>query len=181
MTAGVPIVTGPRLRLRPFVAADIGDVYLGWLNDSDHLRFSTQRGRRHDAESCRAYLASFGGTPHYFWAIEERESGTLVGTMTAYADAAATDVGILVGHPGRGIGREAWGLALDQLLRAEGRPKVTAGTAAAHTAMRRIFERWGMTLEETRPDGGPGGLPMEIVRYGVTRDAWMVKSRDADR
>lgn len=174
-----PTVTGARLVLRPFRPEDVGPTYLSWLNDPERMRFSAQRGRRHDAASSLAYLRSFADTPHYFWVVEDH--GLLVGTMTAYRQEGSTDVGILIGPEGEGLGREAWGLALDHLLRVEGRARVTAGTAATHIAMRRIFERWGMVIEETRPDGGPGGLDVEVVRYGVTRDAWMVKSRDADR
>jgi RimJ/RimL family protein N-acetyltransferase len=162
-----PVITGPRLLLRPFVRADITDEYLSWLNDAERMRFSRQRERRHDATSSAAYLDGFEGTPNYFWAVEERGPARVVGTMTAFVDGPTTDVGILIGCPGQGFGREAWGLALDHLLRVESRAKVTGGARADHAVMRRIFERWSMVLEE--------GTTPEIVRYGVTRDAWMCR------
>jgi len=163
-----PVITGPRLRLRPFVRADIGPNYLSWLNDPERMRFSRQREQRHDAASSAAYLDGFEGTPHYFWAVEERSEARVVGTMTAFLGGEATDVGILVGWPGQGFGGEAWGMALDHLLRVEGRSKVTGGADAGHTVMRRIFERWGMVLEA-------GTTPL-IVRYGMTRAAWMERT-----
>jgi RimJ/RimL family protein N-acetyltransferase len=160
-----PVIAGPRLLLRPFVRADISAEYLSWLNDPERMRFSRQRARHHDATSSAAYLDGFEGKPNYFWAVEERGPARVVGTMTAFLDGPTTDVGILIGASGQGFGREAWGLALDHLLRVEGRSKVTGGSAAGHVVMRRIFERWGMVLEEGTTPG--------IVRYGMTRAAWM--------
>ena len=163
-----PVITGPRLRLRPFVHADIGPAYLSWLNDPEGMRFSRQGARRHDTTSSASYLDSFEGTPNYFWAVEERAGARVVGTMTAFLDGETTDVGILIGRPGQGFGREAWGMALDHLLRVESRSKVTGGTAAGHAVMRRIFERWGMVIE--------AGTTPPIVRYGMTRAAWMERA-----
>jgi RimJ/RimL family protein N-acetyltransferase len=172
-----PVITGARLTLRPFVREDIDAEYLAWLNHPERMRFSGQRHHRHDAASSAAYVQSFAGTAHYFWAVEERATGKLAGTMTAYAEGEATDVGILIGRPGQGLGSEAWGLALDHLLRAEQRAKVTGGSLAAHAAMRRIFERWGMVLEtqwsEARADEGPG---VDIVRYSITREVWLARA-----
>ena len=159
-----PVITGPRLRLRPFVRADIGPAYLSWLNDPERMKFSRQRERRHDEASSVSYLDSFEGTPHYFWAVEEKGSGRLVGTMTAYFEGADADVGILIGRPGQGLGSEAWGLALDHLLRVERRARARAGTADGHAAMRRLCERWGMGLLAEAPPG--------FVRYEVAREAW---------
>ena len=107
--AVAPVITGPRLRLRPFVRADIGPAYLSWLNDPERMKFSRQRERRHDEASSASYLDSFEGTPHYFWAVEETGSGRLVGTMTAYLEGADADVGILIGRPGQGLGTRGVG------------------------------------------------------------------------
>ena len=159
-----PVITGPRLLLRPFVREDITHAYLSWLNDPARMRFSRHRERRHDAASGASYLDSFEGTQNYFWTVEERHSGRMVGTMTAYFDGADADVGILIGFPGQGLGSEAWGMALDYLLRIEKRGRVRGGTAAGHAIMRRVFERWGMVLEGETAGG--------IVRYGVTSDEW---------
>jgi RimJ/RimL family protein N-acetyltransferase len=170
-----PVVQGTRLILRPFAAEDIGDDYLSWLNDPERLRFSRHAQQSHDAATSAAYRLGFDGTPHYFWAVAARADGRLVGTMTAYAEDDATDVGILIGRPRAGFGSEAWGMALDHLLRVEARAKVTGGCAAEHAAMRRIFERWGMEREGV--DGsGEGDPATATVRYGVTREAWQRRS-----
>src|SRR5437762_2899726 len=103
-----------RLRIEPFSNANLTDRYVAWLNDPEVVRFSQQRHRTHTTETCRAYLASFDRTPHYFWAILSRDS-TLghIGNINAYVDLhnKTADVGIIIGERavwGRGYGGEAW-------------------------------------------------------------------------
>jgi RimJ/RimL family protein N-acetyltransferase len=165
------LLGGRAIRLRRFVAADITHCYLGWLNDTELLRFSNQRFNRHDAASARAYLDSFFGTPNLFIAICERASGELVGTMTAYVSMhhSTCDVGILVGdraHLGQGLGREAWCLLVDWLLTAGGIRKLTAGCAAGNYPMLRIMDTAKMEYEGTRRDQEIiDGAPHDLVYY----------------
>jgi ribosomal-protein-alanine N-acetyltransferase len=145
----------PRLRLRPFQAADISATYLGWLNDPEVTRFSNQRFRRHTVESCAAYLASFDGFRNSFLLIEQLQDHRPIGTATVYRNRlhGTADIGLMVGERrcwGQGYGREAWQALLDALLREEGMRKVTGGTAQPNQAMVRIMEQSGMTLEAVR-------------------------------
>lgn len=150
------VLETPRLRMEPFSASHLTDRYVGWLNDPDVVRFSEQRHRTHTMESCRAYLASFAGTPHYFWAVVARDVALgHVGNVNAYVDPnnRVADVGILIGERnvwGCGYGSEAWqavcGFLLDELeLR-----KVTAGTLATNAGMLGIMRRIGMREDGRR-------------------------------
>lgn len=168
---------GSLVELRPFTSACVTDAYLGWLHDGEVLRFSNQRFRAHTRELCLAYLASFSGTPNDFLAIYLRDSGRMVGTMTAYVAShhATADLGILIGDRacwGRGIGRDAWQTVMDHLLGPVGLRKVTGGTLRGNAGMVRIMERSGMHLEATR-------VQQEIVD-GVAQDAlYYAKFRNA--
>jgi RimJ/RimL family protein N-acetyltransferase len=76
-----------------------------------------------------------------------------IGTMTAYVDThnEVAEVGIMIGERsawGQGYGLEAWQAVCDYLLAQRNIRKITAGTAATNTAMRRIMEKAGMV-----PDG----------------------------
>jgi RimJ/RimL family protein N-acetyltransferase len=174
--ASAPVIRGSRLLLRPFRPEDVTEVYLGWLNDPERMKFSRHRHRLHDRTSSLEHLRGFESTPHYFWAVEDVSSGDLAGTMTAYVRADAVDVGILIGRTGEGRGHEAWTMALDQLLRVEERPRVTGGTRADHAAMRRIFESAGMAPEmDAAPRGREEGEPA-TVRYGISREHWLRRS-----
>ena len=163
------------VRLVPFGANHVTERFLSWLNDRDLLRFSRQRLRRHTRESCLAYVQSFDGAPGRYWAVERVADGALLGSMTIHVDAhqRSGDLGILIGEPGGGHGREAWGLALAAGFGELGLRKITAGTVAPNTAMLRIFRHWGMRHEGTRRaqevlDSGP----VDVLLYGLLREEW---------
>lgn len=160
---------GARIRLLPFVAKDITPTYLGWLNDARVTRFSNQRFRRHDTDSSAAYLKMFESSDNLFLAILDKESGIVIGTMTAYVfrHHGTVDVGLLVGVEswGKGFGQDAWDTLLDWLLQ-QGARKVTAGAAAGNRGMITIMERSGMQLEATRKAQEIiDGQPQDIVYY----------------
>lgn len=153
-----PAVSSGRLvTLRPFTAGDIAAAYLSWLNDPEIMRFSRHRHHQHDEESCRRYLQTFAGTDNLFLVIEARDSGRMLGTMTAYIDRerATADMGILVGERavwGCGIGGDAWSTLMAYLLGRCGLRTVTGGTLTGNLGMRRIMEKSGMRLREVRDD-----------------------------
>lgn len=175
-TAGAPVLAGERVALRPFREADIGETYLGWLNDPQVVRFSNQRFRTHDAASARAYLAGFAGSPSHFLLVTEGASGRPIGTLTAHVQPphGTADMGILIGARdcwGRGYGLEAWRLLMDWLFAVAGLRKVTAGTAAPNLGMQRIAERSGMHLEGVRRRQEIiDGREADILLYARFRD-----------
>ncbi len=170
-------LAGKRVHLRNFTVVDITPRYLGWLHDTEALRFSNQRFRRYDEASAHAYLESFVGTPNLFLAICEEASGDPLGTMTVYSSVphATADVGILVGERsrwGQGFGREAWCLLVEWLLGQAQVRKVTAGCAAGNHGMLRLMETAGMHHEATRrAQEIIDGEPHDLVFYARFRDA----------
>lgn len=162
----------------PFSVDHVSKDYLSWLNDRRLMRYSRQRLRTHTPESGRAYIASFAGTPNFFWAIERVPDGLHIGSMTTYVDdhQRTADLGILIGHPaagGKGYGAQAWGLALEHAFAKLGLRKVTAGAVAPNEAMVRICRKWGMQLEGTRReqemlDEGPA----DVMLFGLLRTEW---------
>ena len=162
---GSLVLQGRQVTLHTFAETDITEAYVGWLNDPVLMRFSNQRFRRHSSDSCRAYAASFAGSGNLFLAI--RDEGELVGTMTAYRSAVhgTADIGLLVGRPGRGYGRDAWATLLDYLL-AQGTRKVTGGTLRCNAAMVRIMQACGMQADGVRQGQElVDGLPQDILYF----------------
>lgn len=161
----------PRLRLRPFEAADINATYLSWLNDPDVTRFSNQRFHQHTPESCAAYLESFAVSSNSFLLIEQLEDQRPIGTATVYRNNrhGTADIGLMVGERsrwGRGYGREAWQAVLETLLAEAGMRKVTGGTARPNQAMVRIMEQSGMELEAVRARQELiEGQPVDLLYY----------------
>lgn len=162
-------LAGARVQLATFTEADIGADYVGWLNDPLLMRYSNQRFRRHTAESCRAYLASFAGTDNLFLSI--RHEGRMIGTMTAYVSAVhgTADMGLLIGagRQGLGLGKDAWATLLAHLL-GTGLRKVTGGTLSCNGAMLGVMRAAGM-----EPDGVRraqelvDGVPQDILYFAT--------------
>ena len=148
------VLESERLRLRAFTLEDIQANYVAWLNDPQVVQFSNQRFNKHSEASCSQYLASFAHTDNRFLAIEDKLTHELIGTLTMYINPyhRTADVGILIGntnHWGKGVGYEAFSLAVESLLKAKLR-KVTAATMSSNLGMMRIMEKCGMNLEATQ-------------------------------
>lgn len=174
------LLRGRRVVLRPFVASDITDAYIGWLNDPEVVRYSNQRFVRHTRESCERYFAGFAGSPHLFVSLRLAAAASgapgtqieqAVGTLTAYRSLphGTADIGILLGERaawGQGIGLEAWQLLCDWLLATPGLRKLTAGTLASNRAMLAVAERSGMQREGVRrAQELVDGVPTDIVHF----------------
>ena len=154
---------GAVVELRLFAPENLTDSYLDWLRDPQLMRFSNQRFRTHNIESCRAYLASFAATDNLFMAIYCKDK--FIGTMTAYRSKAhgTADIGLLINASmqGKGLGKDAWATFMDFLLDS-GTRKVTGGTLRCNAAMVRIMQGCGM-----HPDGVRVG--QELID-GVSHD-----------
>lgn len=170
MTGAVHLL-GQKVQLDGFTPADITSAYVGWLNDPEVVRFSNQRFRHHDVESCRTYLSTFQDSANLFLSIKTLD-GISIGTMTAYRSVAhgTADIGIMIGDRafwGGGYGQDAWNTCVAWLLEQPAIRKVTAGTLACNKGMVRLLERSGMVLEGTRRGQElVDGEPQDIVLYG---------------
>lgn len=149
------VIKGNKVLLRQFTISDIDEVYIGWLNDPDVVRFSNQRFLTHSRESCLRYLASFEGTNNLFISVRHLSDKHQIGTMTAYVSShhGTVDVGILIGDKslwGGGYGQDAWDTLTNWLLGYGEIRKLTAGTLACNYGMIKLMERSGMHHEATR-------------------------------
>jgi RimJ/RimL family protein N-acetyltransferase len=164
---------GDQVMVRPFTAEDISNTYLGWLQDSEVVRYSGQRFRVHTLDTCRHYQASFRVGANYFLAICDRPSGTLLGTLTVYRSLphGTADIGIMVGERlawGQGVGAEAFCLVLAALRASGVVRKITAGTLTVNRGMVRVMEKAGMRHEATRQAQELlDGAPVDVVYYAT--------------
>lgn len=165
---------GDKVSVRPFVASDLSDAYISWLNNPEIVRFSNQRFVNHDIASVRHYFESFAGSANAFLSIEDAKNQVHVGTMTVYVQPhhGTADVGILVGKNGNGFGKEAWALVIKWLLETCKVRKVTAGSLSCNHAMIRLMEHAGMKQEATRTAQElVNGKPQDIVYFAKFNDA----------
>lgn len=143
-----------RLTITPFDESHLTERYVGWLSDPVVTRYSEQRWRKHDLQSCRAYWRTFEGTQNLFVAICAPGLETEhIGTMTLYVDGPnrVGDIGIMIGEAsaqGRGYGAEAFTAFVEYALNTLGLRKVTSGTMAENAPMRALMDKAAM-----KPDG----------------------------
>ena len=168
-----------RLLLTPFSERHLTEHYVAWLNDRELMKYSEQRHKHHTLANCRSYWLSFEETPHYFWAMEEIETGYRhIGNLSAYVDPhnRLADVSILIGDRGahnKHYGLEALMAVFEYLFREVGLRKVTQGTMALNTPMLRLMRRLGMV-----PDGVRQRhylcqeAEVDIVHMAMFRDQW---------
>jgi ribosomal-protein-alanine N-acetyltransferase len=170
--ARLPLIETARLQITPFTADHLSDRYVAWLNDPQVVKFSEQRHRKHDIESCRAYWQSFAHSADFFSAIMCREDNLgHIGNVFVSVDRpnGTADIAILIGERsawGRGYATEAWRAIVGELLDHQGMRKITGGCMAENSAMRRVMEASGMTHDYQRTAQFLlDGAPVDSVHY----------------
>ncbi|RZK53030.1 MAG: N-acetyltransferase [Hymenobacter sp.] len=102
------------LRLRPLREADLDEAFLSWFQDEDLMRFYTNSRQQHTRQSLWHNISqgATAGTSYTF-AIEDRASGTVIGTIKLGPinhDHRIADLVVLLGDRrfhGRGLAVEA--------------------------------------------------------------------------
>ena len=148
-------VEGPRISIVPFREEYLTSRYVSWLNDPVVTRYSELRHRTHSIESCRTYLEATQRSGHFFGAILEKTSQRHIANLSAYINSqnSVIDLAILLGDKkfwGQGLGREAWIVMMNFVIREKLARKVTGGTMATNIPMLRIFEKAGMQEDGRR-------------------------------
>ena len=165
------LLDGAKVSLRTFQESDITPVYIGWLNDPRVVRYSNQRFRQHNRESCHQYLATFEKSGNHFFAICDRANGLIVGTLTVYRNLhhGTADIGIMLGDVaswGRGVGLDAFRTVVHALEGSGQVRKLTAGALAENKAMVRIMVRTGFELEAVkRGQELVEGRPVDLLYF----------------
>lgn len=197
----VPALETERLLLRPWRDADVR-AYARIIRDPEVLRYWGSGVRYRVKRAAAALVAAVSDIEasralaalnrhwqrHGFgmWAVEEKDSGALIGSvgLTALhdwsADQANVEVGWLLARSawGRGFaveaGRPSLAYAFDEL----GVPRIVNVTLAANERGKRTAQRLGLAfVGRTRWERN------DVVWYAMDRSAWSAKSptaRDSD-
>lgn len=144
-----------RLVLQPFKEWHLTNNYVAWLNDSEVTKYSEQRHREHDMESCKAYFKSMQVNDNWFLAITTKNTNEHIGNISVTFDKPnkTADIAIMVGERkywGKGYGLEAWQAVLGALVNYTDIRKVTAGTMKENKGMLAIMKKSGMKIEGIR-------------------------------
>lgn len=166
--------------IEPFSEKYLTKKYVSWLNNSEVVRYSEQRHKKHTVKTCRAYLRSFEKSPNYFWAISvTNDKLGHIGNIAAYIDEAnkVADIGILIGETkalGKGYATEAWTAACKYLFKKINVRKITAGTFSCNERMLNLMKR-----VEMRDDGRRmrqyilGGKEVDVIYKAIFKEDYV--------
>ena len=155
----VPITT-ERLVLRAFTLDDVSEIHAHLYSDATAMRFI---GGPHTLERTRqgiqTYIDQQRRSGFSFWAVEERETGHLVGEAGFYPlNAVGPDVelGYAFGRPwwGRGYATEVGRAMLGEAFGALGLRRVVAVAKRENTASRHVLEKLGFQQRGERDAWG---------------------------
>lgn len=167
---------GPRVGLRRICAADVGERYVGWLNDPVIAQFLESRFVTQTLESVRAFVEQQLADPTVLMlAIVEADSGAHVGNIKIgplLRHHGTADVGLLIGERavwGRGYATEAIELATGLGFARLGARKLTASCYSDNVGSARAFRRAGWADEGVRPAQfvGADGRVQDQVMFGI--------------
>jgi RimJ/RimL family protein N-acetyltransferase len=181
-----PILETPRLRLRPFVEADV-DRLDEMAQDERSLHFGGRiRGARPDRAAHLLRIREQCASGRMInWCIADRVTDALLGKIQIFdlegLDDSEVKPGYLV-HPdarGRGILTEALKAVVEWTFRPTpqggfGKRRITISTAASNTASRHAAEQAGFTLACTNPTAftlGEKGFDDEVL-YHLINPNW---------
>lgn len=158
----IPILETARLRMRAFRVDDL-DAYAAMCADPEVMRFlgtGVTLDRSEAWRSMAGFLGHWALRGYGMWALEEKQTGTLVGRSGFLNPEGwpGFELGWTLGRPswGKGFATEAARRALDYAFEDLGRKRVISLIRPANTPSMRVAERLGMVRAgEVELLGGP--------------------------
>ena len=171
-----PALEGARVALRPVTAADVGPLYLGWLNDPEINRFLESRHSESSEDSVRAFVDRVTARDgDYLFAIRLAPDGRHIGNVRLgpiRAEHRLAELSLYIGDRsawGRGYGGETVALVTRFAFEALHLNKTMGRSYAANEASIRAFLRAGYRQEgRLRAHYLLDGKPMDLVVMGCT-------------
>lgn len=173
-------LSGSRLELLLLTPKNVGEIYVGWLNDPETVRYTEARHTTHSLESVRAYVASYQASGNdYLMGIFELTGGRHVGNIKigpVNSHQRCASLGLIIGEKdcwGKGYATEAIALAVRYSFSVIGLHKLTAGVIAGNAASLRAFEKNGFVVEGVRrKQNFCDGHWLDEILLGLLAEEW---------
>ena len=173
-------LTTPRLVLRPFAPGDVDDVFK-YARDpewAEYLPEAPQPYARKDAEKFIADQMVAPPEKQASWAIvlDGTGIGGIILAVDAQHETGEIDYALAKTHWGQGFMPEAAGAVVDWGFRQRGLRKISSHPDIRNRRSWRVLEKLGMVREglsrSHRKDPRPGYPRVDVVSYGLLREAW---------
>jgi RimJ/RimL family protein N-acetyltransferase len=177
----LPLLKSPRLRLRPFAAAD-GPAVRELAGDPAVAATTLLIPHPYPAGAAETWIAGheaqWAARQQLVLAITERESGALLGAIGLKLDPVheKAEMGYWVGRPywGQGYATEAVGTLLHHGFHGLGLNRIEAHHMAHNPASGRVMEKAGLIREGCSPQAlKKDGRFVDAVFYGALRSTWL--------
>ncbi len=172
------VIRGERLHLRPLTPEDVGEAYVGWLNDPEVVRFLETRHSAQTRETVVAFVAAVNARENeHLFAVLLNDGDRHIGNIKVgpiHPVHRVGDVSLLIGARdlwGRGHAAEAIALVSRHAFQALGVRKLSAGLYAANVGSERAFLKAGWRREGLRRQHYElNGVRSDVVELGLTPD-----------
>ena len=173
-----PFLVGQRLYLRLLEESDVGEEYVGWLNDYEVTRYLETGKFPSTPETILRYLERFqDSTTDLVFAIVDRETDQHIGNVTLNRINwihRTADTGLMIGQRefwGKEYGFEAWRLVIEYAFQRLGLRKIIAGAVADNVTSLAVLKKLGFKAEGTlRQEYLVDGEYRDGVRLGLLRE-----------
>ena len=176
----IPELTTPRLLLRPFVPADVDDIF-EYAKDPEWGEFLLDSvPQPYTRRSAEEFIASRMTAPRteLSWAIVLR--GTGIGGIVLRVDSkhetGEIDYALAKSHWGQGLMPEAAAAVVDWAFRERGLARISSQANVRNRRSWRVMEKIGMRREgvsrSRRKDPRPGHPRIDMAFYGLLREEW---------
>jgi len=171
-----------RLILRPFVMEDAEDMFRNWASDPEvtkYLTWPTHRNTDVTRMVLGDWTARYGDGDYFNWAIEWRENGQAIGSISVVRLTEAigeAEIGYCLSKRfwGRGIMPEALRAVEDYLFGTVGLNRLCAGHDANNPGSGRVMDKAGMRLEGIMRQGGKNNQGLcDSVLHAILRSDWL--------
>lgn len=171
---------GGRLGVRSLFPEDVGQAYVGWLNDPETIMYTEARHETHSFETLLTYVESLGTRENeHLMGIFEKLGGRHVGNIKlgpVHPRQLCASIGVIIGEKdcrGRGYATEAIGLAVRFAFEQLKLHKLTAGVIQGNEASLRAFEKNLFIIEGVRrKQNCCGGAWRDETLLGLLAEDW---------
>jgi len=144
--------------MEPLDEKHITEEYCSWLNNEEVVKYNSHGIFPHTLKSTKEYVESSQNRSQITLAIIDKKSKLHIGNIAIYKIDfinSNADISIIIGNKdfwGKGVGFEAFSLAISHCFNKLNLHRVTAGTASDNIAMQKTLEKLSMKREGTLKD-----------------------------
>jgi [ribosomal protein S5]-alanine N-acetyltransferase len=176
----IAFLHGKNIFLRPFLAKDINENYLSWLNDTETSKFSRRRLFPTNDLQCKKYLSELKTTESVLaiCTCEGKHIGNIKFGPINFIHRSA-DISIVIGDKnewGKGYASEAIYLITKHLFNTIGLNRVEAGTV--NPAFARVAEKLGWKKEGVFRKGYfLNNTFVDVIRVSLLKEEFVIDKK----